>query len=171
MSIRVCLVMMSVITVLSICPVCADPAPSDSLIVPDIGTFMQIGAASEPTVSADGSRVFFNSFMSGVDQVYEILPSGWPYQLTVFEDGIDFYQPSYSGERIVVGASIGGSEQSDFYLLNTDTGSIRTLKAAEGVRHGAPLWSPDEKHIYFRSNQENGTFPHLYTEASSIGSP
>ena len=157
MSIRVCVAIAYVIIVLSISTAVAETALGDSLIIPDIETFMQIGAATGPAISTDGSRIFFNTFMSGVDQVYEILPTGWPYQLTVFEDGIDFYMPSYSGGLMVVGASIGGSEQSDFYLLNTDTGSISTLKAAEGVRHGAPVWSTDEKYVYFRSNQENGT--------------
>jgi dipeptidyl aminopeptidase/acylaminoacyl peptidase len=162
MSIRLCLALVSIISVLTVSPVIAAPAPGDSLIIPNIETFMQIGAASNPAISADGSRVFFGTFMSGVDQVYEILPSGWPYQLTVFEDGIDFFRLSYSGKQMIVGASIGGSEQSDFYLLNTDTGSIATFKAAEGIRHGAPVWSPDEKYVYFRSNQENGTDFFIY---------
>ncbi|MGD9402758.1 MAG: S9 family peptidase [bacterium] len=162
MSIRVCLTAFSMGLLLSVLPVIADPAPGDSLNIPDIETFMQIGAASEPAISADGNRVFFDTFMSGVDQVYEILPSGWPYQLTVFVDGIDFYVPSYSGDHMIVGASIGGSEQSDFYLLDTNTGSVSTLKAAEGVRHGSPVWSPDEKYVYFRSNQENGTDFFIY---------
>ncbi len=157
MSTRVCLVSIPVMVLTSVLPLVAGTAPGDSVFVPDIETFMQIGAAANPAISADGSRVFFDAFMSGVDQVYEILPSGWPYQLTVFPDGIDFYTPSYSGDRVVVGASVGGSEQSDLYLLDTGTGAIVTLKAADGVRHGSPVWSPDEKYVYFRSNQENGT--------------
>jgi dipeptidyl aminopeptidase/acylaminoacyl peptidase len=162
MSTRVCFALTSIILVLSVSNAGASPAAGDSVVVPDIETFMQIGAASEPAISEDGSRIFFNTFMSGVDQVYEILPSGWPYQLTVFEDGIDFYKPSYSGNLMVVGASRGGSEQSDLYLLDTGSGSIVTLKAAEGVRHGEPVWSPDEKYVYFRSNQENGTDFFIY---------
>lgn len=162
MSIRVCFAALSIVLLLSVLPAVADPVPGDSLNIPDIETFMQIGAASDPAISSDGSRVFFNTFMSGVDQVYEILPSGWPYQLTVFVDGIDFYVPSYSGDYMIVGASIGGSEQSDFYLLDANTGSVSTFKAAEGVRHGSPVWSPDEKYVYFRSNQENGTDFFIY---------
>lgn len=162
MSTGVCFTTASLVVALTISPVFSDPAPGDSLVIADIETFMQIGAATEPAISADGSRIFFNTFMSGVDQVYEILPSGWPYQLTVFGDGIDFYVPSYSGKQMVVGASIGGSEQSDLYLLETGTGSMITLKAAEGVRHEYPVWSPDERYVYFRSNQENGTDFFIY---------
>jgi dipeptidyl aminopeptidase/acylaminoacyl peptidase len=162
MSIRVCFLAAAVVMAVSSSSLIASPALRDSVIIPDIETFMQIGAASSPAVNSDGSRIFFRTFISGVDQVYEILPSGWPYQLTVFEDGIDFFLPSYSGRYIVVGASKGGSEQSDLYLLDADTGTIVTLKAAEGVRHGSPVWSPDEKYVYFRSNQENGTDFFIY---------
>jgi dipeptidyl aminopeptidase/acylaminoacyl peptidase len=134
--------------------VCA-AAPPDSAAIPDIEAFMQIGSATSPQISEDGSRIFFSSSMPGVSQVFKIMPSGWPYQMTVFEDGIDFYQASPSGAKVVVGASMGGSEQADMYLLDLVSGVQITLKAAEGVRHGSPLWSPDEKYVYFSSNEAN----------------
>jgi dipeptidyl aminopeptidase/acylaminoacyl peptidase len=123
--------------------------------MPDIEDFMQIGYASSPQISADGSQVFFSSSMPGVGQVFRMLPSGWPYQMTVFEDGIDFYKASYSGRMIVVGASVGGSEQADLYLLDTASGVQVTLRALEDIRHGYPLWSPDERYVYFSSNEAN----------------
>jgi dipeptidyl aminopeptidase/acylaminoacyl peptidase len=128
----------------------------DSSAVPDIGVFMQIGAAGSPQISEDGSAVFFRSSLPGVSQVFRVMPSGWPYQMTVFEHGIDFYRASYSGKLMVAGASRGGSEQSDLYLLDSASGIQRTLKAAKGVRHGSPLWSPDERYLYFSSNEANG---------------
>jgi dipeptidyl aminopeptidase/acylaminoacyl peptidase len=133
---------------------CTEPA--DSVAVPDIEDFMQIGSAGSPQISADGSLIFFSSSMPGVDQVFKMLPAGWPYQLTVFKDGIDFYRASYSGAWVVVGASAGGSEQSDLYLVNSSSGVLRTLKAGEGIRHGSPLWSRDERYLYFSSNEANG---------------
>jgi dipeptidyl aminopeptidase/acylaminoacyl peptidase len=140
-----------------ICSGAPDAAESpDSATVPDIEVFMQIGSAGSPQISEDGSQVFFSSSMPGVSQVFRILPSGWPYQMTVFEDGIDFYMAAYSGAKVVAGASVGGSEQADLYLLDAASGVQVTLKAAEGVRHGSPLWSPDERYVYFSSNEANG---------------
>ena len=123
--------------------------------IPSIETFMQIGAAGGGQITADGSTLFFSTSMSGVDQVYKLSPSGWPYQMTVFTDGIDFFRISPSGRWVVVGASVGGSEQADFFLIDTPTGTISTLKQDEKVRHGMPLWSNDEKYLYFSSNEEN----------------
>ena len=46
--------------------------------IPSIETFMQIGSASGGQITHDGSMIFFESSISGVDQVYKLLPSGWP---------------------------------------------------------------------------------------------
>ena len=136
--------------------------PPEKPLIPPIETFMQIGTAGSPQISADGGAVLFVSAMSGVDQVYQILRSGWPYQLTAFVDGIDFYALSYTGRRVVVGASEGGSEQSNLYLLDTDTYLVTPLKQAVGVQHGSPVWSRDERYVYFRSNEETSKDFYIY---------
>jgi dipeptidyl aminopeptidase/acylaminoacyl peptidase len=131
--------------------------------LPPIETFMQIGSCGSPQISDDGAAVFFISSMSGVDQVYELLGSGWPYQLTVFPDGVDFYRISYSGRWIVVGASEGGSEQSNLYLIDSDTDFVTPLKTAQRVQHGSPVWSRDERFVYFRSNEESPKDFYIYS--------
>ncbi len=128
---------------------------SESVPVPPIETFMQIGSATGGQITENGSMLFFSTSSSGVDQVYRLMPSGWPYQMTVFTDGIDFFKVSPTGRWVVVGASVGGSEQADLFLIDTATGMLSTLKQDEKVRHGSPLWSNDEKYLYFSSNEEN----------------
>jgi dipeptidyl aminopeptidase/acylaminoacyl peptidase len=128
---------------------------SDSPASPSIEAFMQIGSATGGQITRDGSVIFFESSISGVDQVYKLLPSGWPYQMTVPTDGIDFFRISPTGTRIVFGASIGGSEQADLYLIETESGLVSTLKQDDKVRHDSPVWSPDESYVYFSSNEEN----------------
>jgi len=145
-------------------------AAADSVNIPSIETFMKIGGASGPQISEDGSLVFFESWMSGVTQVYKRLPSGWPYQLTLFDDGIDFYRVSYSGKWMVVGASVGGSEQSDLYLISTESGVMTTLKADDDVRHGSVVWSPDEKHVYYSANEPNPMYFMIYRISVEDGS-
>jgi dipeptidyl aminopeptidase/acylaminoacyl peptidase len=132
---------------------CQTEAPPEA--IPSIETFMQIGSATGGQITNDGGMLFFSTSISGVDQVYRLMPSGWPYQMTVFTDGIDFFKVSPSGRWIVVGASVGGSEQADLFLIDTPTGMVSTFKQDENVRHGSPLWSRDEKYLYFSSNEEN----------------
>jgi dipeptidyl aminopeptidase/acylaminoacyl peptidase len=106
--------------------------------------------------------VLFTTSMAGTDQVYLLLRSGWPYQLTAFVDGIDFYRVSATGSKVVVGASTGGSEQSNLFLIDTDTFLVTPLKQAGKVQHGSPVWSPDERYVYFRSNEEVSTDFYVY---------
>ncbi|MDH4156361.1 MAG: S9 family peptidase [candidate division Zixibacteria bacterium] len=124
--------------------------------VPDIATFMQIGNATPAGYSWDGQDVYFQSSWPGATQVFRITGEGWPYQLTTFEDGIDFFTLSYDGKMAIVGASAGGSEQSQLYLMDTKTGRVLQITHFEDVQMGSVLWGRDDKSIFYRSNQENG---------------
>ncbi|MBU8933049.1 MAG: S9 family peptidase [candidate division Zixibacteria bacterium] len=137
------------------------PAPVQSLLnegqyIPDIATFLQIGGCSPAGLSWDGRDVYFRASMSGASQVYRITDDGWPYQLTTFEDGIDFFVLGYSNTMAIIGASTGGSEQSQLFLMDTQTGRVLQLTHAEDIQFGSVTWGKDDKHIYFRSNEENG---------------
>lgn len=124
-------------------------------VAPDIGAFMQIGGNYLYGISGDGSRVFFESRASGAYQAYRITREGWPYQLTAFEDGIDFFSVSHSGDMAVVGASVGGSEQSQLYLIDTEIGRMIQLTDYEDTRFGGVVWTWDDKSIFYFSNEEN----------------
>jgi dipeptidyl aminopeptidase/acylaminoacyl peptidase len=138
--------------------------------IPDIGTFMQIGANSPAGYSWDGNAVYFTSSMSGAPQVFRLTKDGWPYQLTTFEDGIDFFTLSHDADKGIVGASIGGSEESQLYLTDTKTGRIIPLTSGKDVQYGSVTWSPDDRHIYFRSNEENKTDFFIYKMDITTGS-
>ena len=123
--------------------------------IPDIGTFLQIGGNIPAGYSWDGKDVFFRSSMSGASQIYRLTQEGWPYQLTTFEDGIDFFALSHSSKMAVVGASVGGSEQSQLYLLDAMTGRVMPLMDPSDARYGSVVWANDDASIYFISNEEN----------------
>jgi len=130
--------------------------------LPDISTFLQIGENFTLGVSRDGSKVFFASQMSGVDQAFRLTDEGWPYQLTTFEDGIDFFALSNNGLMAIVGASVGGSEQSQLYLMDTESGRLEQLTEYEDIRFGGVSWSPDDRSIFFYSNEENRVDMFIY---------
>ncbi len=124
--------------------------------IPDIATFMQIGGNYISGYSWDGKDVYFTSRSSGASQVYRLTEDGWPYQLTMFEDGLDFFTLSHNGATAIVGASIGGSEQSQLYLMDTQSGRLIPLTDAADIQYGSVIWGADDSHIFFRSNEENG---------------
>jgi len=123
--------------------------------IPDIATFLNIGGNSLAGVSWDGKDVYVSSSMSGSSQVFRLNQDGWPYQLTAFEDGIDFFVLSHNGQMGIVGASVGGDEQSQIYLMDTRTGRLEQLSKFEDVQIGSVVWDHDDRSIFYRSNEEN----------------
>jgi len=135
----------------------------DTLYIPDIETFMQIGYASNPQITKDGKTLFFETGFTGVDQLYRLDSSGWPYQLTFLPDGINFFSLSLDGEKAIVGAAKGGDEQAQLYLVDTRTGQTTALTKKPEVRHGSPKWSFDSQKIYFYNNQTNLKDFHIFS--------
>jgi len=123
--------------------------------IPDIATFLNIGNCNLAGHSWDGHDVYIRSGMSGTSQIYRLTDDGWPYQLTTFEDGVDFFTLSYNGDLAVIGASVGGSEQSQLFLMDTKTGRVLQLTSADDTQYGSVTWAKDDKSIFFRSNEEN----------------
>jgi len=124
--------------------------------VPDIGTFMKIGRAFSPSMGNVNKELFFISAMSDVKQVYRLTSDGWPYQLTLFDDGIDWYKLSYVGDKAIVGASVGGSEDAQLYLMDSKTGRTIQLTDNPKTRYGSVVWKKDGGGFFYRSNIENG---------------
>jgi dipeptidyl aminopeptidase/acylaminoacyl peptidase len=123
--------------------------------IPDIQTFMLIGACSGGYESPSTGELFFTTSLSGEPQLYRIKEMGWPYRLTFFPDGIGSYVMSDDGSKIVVLAAPGGNERRQMYLLDPESGRIKALTDMPDVRFGSVIWAPDNKTIYYYSTQEN----------------
>lgn len=128
---------------------------------PDIGTFMKIGYAAGPSVSSTG-EIFFLSTMSNVNQLYKINEEGWPYQLTVFDDGIDAYAVSPDGSHAIVSSSPGGNEDYQLFLVDIKTGEVAQITFESKVRFGSVFWKGDNTGIYYRANLDNSRDFMLY---------
>lgn len=135
---------------------------TDSLYIPDIETFLQIGSNGSPQVAQGGAVICFTSPMSGVSQIYRLRDNGWPEQLTFFPDGVDFYTLSQSGQWIIAGAAWGGSEETNLHLIEVATGRTEPLTDVKDVQIADPLWSYDNTKIYYRTNEANGKDFHIY---------
>ncbi|NIP41637.1 MAG: S9 family peptidase [candidate division Zixibacteria bacterium] len=123
--------------------------------IPDIERFMQIGYVTNIAISKDGRRVFLSPSYTNARQVFRITEGGWPYQLTSFEDGINWYSLSNDSYYAIVGAAEGGDEDAQLYLLDTETGRIKQLIDRPDARFGGVVWSKDDDFIYFSSNMGN----------------
>jgi dipeptidyl aminopeptidase/acylaminoacyl peptidase len=138
-------------------------SPVASLPVPDIDAFMQIGAAGNPQLTPDGKTLLFSSAATGVNQIYRLdALDRWPYQLTVFTNGVDFYNLSPDGTTLVCGVSQGGDENSQLWTIDVATGRAAALTDLPKIQHGNAIFSPDSRTIYFRDNEANGKDFYIY---------
>ncbi len=148
---------------------------------PDIGTFMQIGSSGMTGVDWETGEMYFTSGMSGKTQVYRHMGDNeWPWQLSLFEDGINSFYLSESGRWGIIRASVGGSEQGQLYLMDMRDGAIDTLTQTEldttfvavidssggrfdttsvkittrprKLQYGSVIWDHDDENIFFRSD-------------------
>jgi len=149
--------------------------------MPDIGTFMQIGSSSLSAVDWETGTMYFTSGMSGKNQVYRYMGDDeWPWQLSLFDDGINNFYLSESGKWGIIRASVGGSEQGQLYLMNMADGAIDSLTHTEldttlvahidstdgkydttslevrtrpkKIQYGSVVWDHDDENIFFRSD-------------------
>ena len=143
------------------------PIPKD---LPGIETFMQIGAATNPTLTHDGETLFFTSSMTGTSQLYRLTPEGWPYQLTFFPNGVSGYNLSNGERTIAVTAAVGGTERYQIFLLDAESGLTRQITSNSDARFSVPLFSPDDRRIYYSGNPDSPTDFYIYEQDLSSGS-
>ncbi len=105
-------------------------------------------------LAPDGT-VYFIHDPDGVRQLYTVPPGKSQEdakRLTSFEDGVSGYALSWDGKWIAVTAGKGGSEQTGLYLLDADTGRMKTLFDDPTYVYSNPVWRRDSKALAYRAN-------------------
>ena len=140
-----------------------------------IERYMNVQIAYSPTV-LDNETVAFISNMTGTPEAFmtKIDPDGkilWATQLTFAQDRIMSVQASPAADdlRLIYGRDVGGNENQQFVLLNTNTGEETLLTAGHtDAMHLVGSWTPDGKALSFAGNRRNKGLFDLYVQ--EIGS-
>ena len=122
-----------------------------------IKDFLEVKTSFAPSFSPDGSHISYLSNLTGTAQIY-LIPTGGgePKKLTDFEDTITAKIFSPTENVIAFEKASKGDENSQLYLLNTETLSIEQLTFNEKVRYGLGSWSQDGRFLSYSSNERNG---------------
>lgn len=137
--------------------------------IPDIETFMQIGAATSPWISQDGERLYFTTSTTGTRQLFRITPEGWPYQLTFFPSGISEFVPSPDERSIAVTAAPDGTERYQIFLIDSMTGLQRAITDEKERRFSPPVFAPDGRTIYYSANLDDPAEFYVYSQDLETG--
>lgn len=137
---------------------------TQSTVGPGIDAYVKMRWPARATLAPDES-LFFVHNPDGIRQLYK-LPKGHDQdrmvRLTEFEDGIGGYALSDDGRSLAITASVGGSEQSDLFLMDVGTGQLKTLYENPEVVYGSTLWRRDSKVFAFRANDDSPRDFHVY---------
>ncbi len=129
---------------------------------PSMAQFIKISAPSSGDLAPNGSFYYIDD----PDGVYQLFRKSTPTDasklLTRFQDGIGGYSLSDDGAWIVIGASIGGDEQNDLYLLDTKTDKIEPLLVDRETVFGSVIWRPDSKAFAYRANKDSKNDFYVY---------
>ena len=137
--------------------------------IPDIETFMRIGAAGSPLITPDGTGLFFTTSQTGTRQLYRLTTEGVPHQLTFFPSGIGAFNLSRDDRWIALQSAPDGNEQYQLYLCDARTGSTRPITNDPTARFGFPVFSPDGREIYFGGNPDSAGSFYIYEQDMDSG--
>ena len=103
---------------------------------------------AQPSVSPDGKRIAFRTFMSGRDQIAVAGLDG--SNLTILGDGT---APQWhpDGTKLVFSRRVG--EFMQLFTIEADTGTGLTQLTNDPSNNEFPCWSPDGRHVAFASNR------------------
>jgi dipeptidyl aminopeptidase/acylaminoacyl peptidase len=128
-----------------------------------IERYLNIRAASSPTLAPEGDRIAFLLNVTGTPQVWSVAATGgWPEQLTFYTDRVDFVRWSPDGTGMLFGKARGGDENAQLYWMSPDGAQVRQLTDAPKIRYNFGAWSHDGRRISYASNKRNPNFFDIY---------
>jgi dipeptidyl aminopeptidase/acylaminoacyl peptidase len=126
--------------------------------------YLNIRGAGSPQFSHDDSKIYFTQNVTGTSQIWMLdKPGGWPLQVTFFNDRISGYRVNPKRDLVLVEKDEGGSEYSQFYLMNgTGTSMEMITDNKPKVLYGFGRWSDDGSFFTYYSNERSPYFYDIY---------
>jgi len=116
----------------------------------------KVGACYSPTFSPNGKEIVFISDISGIPQLWKVpITSGWPIQLTNFNDPVSGVKWSPVSNKIAFQLDPGGGMNSQLFLINADGSGLKQITSGGITNNWLGVWSRDGQYLAFSSNQKN----------------
>jgi dipeptidyl aminopeptidase/acylaminoacyl peptidase len=149
-------VVTTLITSLFICATARQPVFDDNEVELSVARMAQVGFASSPTFSPDGSRIAFVTNISGLPQVWTMpATGGYPSLVTSFDDPVGFVTWSPDGKFLAFNVAPGGGFNEQIYVIRPDGTGLRRLTDGGKANNFLDGWSPEGRFIAFSSNRRD----------------
>ncbi len=127
--------------------------------------YLNIRQAYAPSFSPDGKKVSFITNITGVPQAWVVnVEGGWPNQLTFDTERVSEAKFSPTRDQVVFSRDVGGNENAQIFLVNSDGSGERKLTHADDAVHIFGAWSKDGKYIAFTANRRDKSKFDVYVQ-------
>lgn len=130
---------------------------------PDVEQFLRTFAIGDFAVSPDEKQLVFSTNLSGKYNLWAMnLPNTFPMQLTFIDQSCQGLLYDKQGQFIIAGFDQNGDENTQFYGLPLQGGTLKPIIYEEGTRNAGPILSEDGKKLYYTSSKGNPTYLNAY---------
>ncbi|MDQ0270420.1 S9 family peptidase [Cytobacillus purgationiresistens] len=131
---------------------------------PDVAQFLKTFAIGDFSVSPDESQVVFSTNLSGKYNLWAMnLPSQFPVQLTFKDQACQGLLYDKQGRFIVAGFDTDGDENTQFYALPLQGGTVKQIVNNKKTRNFFPILSEDGTKLYYTSAKGNPSFFNVFS--------
>ena len=134
-----------------------------------IQRYLNVRMAYGGAFNGDNDTVVFLSNLTGVPQLFQtsIDADGrilWAHQLTFDDNRVmeKHVSPVAGDYRLIYLRDVGGNENAQFFLLNTQTGEETCLTSDDNAMHIFGEWSADGQQICYTSNSRDKSVFDVY---------
>ncbi|QQZ08899.1 S9 family peptidase [Heyndrickxia vini] len=130
---------------------------------PDVEQFLRTFAIEDFAVSPDENQLAFSTNLSGKYNLWAMdLPNTFPYPLTFIDQSCQDLIYDKQGRFIIAGFDKDGDENTQFYGIPLQGGTMKEIVYHEGTRNFIPILSDDGKKLYYTSAKDNPTYLNAY---------
>ncbi|MDQ7027467.1 MAG: S9 family peptidase [Anaerolineae bacterium] len=137
-----------------------------------IERYLNVRMAYGGQFNGDSNSVVFLSNLTGVPQLFQIKVDSqgqvlWPDQLTFNDNRVmeGHTSPLADDYRLIYSRDVGGNENAQFFLLDTQTGAETRLTTDDNAMHIFGSWSADGSQICYAANSRDKSLFDVYVQA------
>jgi len=125
-------------------------------VVDSLNRYQNVRSARFSDWAEDGAGIYVSTRFGDVSQIHHVgMPGGARQQLTFDDEPINGVSRRPGGSELIFTRDAGGSEFSQVFLMDPETGNSKMLSDGES-RNGAVVWDRRGDRIAFQSTRRNG---------------
>ncbi|CAM5234190.1 Dipeptidyl aminopeptidase BIII OS=Lysinibacillus sphaericus OX=1421 GN=dapb3_1 PE=4 SV=1 [Lysinibacillus sphaericus] len=130
---------------------------------PDVEQFLRTFWIGDFAVTPDEKQLVFSTNLSGEYNLWAMnLPITFPTQLTLIAKAAKGLSMTNKEPFIIAGFDRNGDENTQFYGIPLQGGTMKKIIYEEGTRNSVPILSEDGNKLYYTSSKENPTYLNAY---------